>query len=167
MAEGRQDRNSFFLSLFLSLSLRRPFFFWRCSEIEHRVPVDKPVLYGNRTGSSCGQPLKNPVGQDQPDQKQGDQHTTLEPIHGKYHQKRPYASSPLLFCFDRGSPFFLLAPFPFFVYTRDEHINALYPFFALKCVRLFLWTRRVYLVSREDVRVDLRLGIKKFCKRYN
>lgn len=167
MAEGRQDRNSFFLSLFLSLSLRRPFFFWRCSEIEHRVPVDKPVLYGNRTGSSCGQPLKNPVGQDQPDQKQGTTNTQLSSQYTANITKKGL-THPRLFCFvSTERAFFLLAPFPFFVYTRDEHINALYPFFALKCVRLFLWTRRVYLVSREDVRVDLRLGIKKFCKRYN
>lgn len=49
--------------------LRRPFFFSGWSENRagsQRLrgglsPVDKPVRYGNRTGSSCGQPLKNPV----------------------------------------------------------------------------------------------------------
>lgn len=78
-------------------------------------------------------------------------------IHGKYHQKRSYASLPLLFCFIEPARTSRSLSFP---RIRDEHINALYRFFALKCARLFLWTWRVYLVSREDVRVDLRLGIK-------
>lgn len=86
-----------------------------------------------------------------------DQHNSRA-IHGKYHQKRSYASSPLLFCFIWACANFSRSLS--FLRIRDEHINALYPFFALKCVRLFLWTWRVYLVSREDVCVDLRLGIK-------
>lgn len=64
------------LSFFLFLSS----FFRCCSEIEQNIgeakrrraaPVDKLVRYGNRTGSSCEQPLKNPVAGDRPDQKTG------------------------------------------------------------------------------------------------
>lgn len=158
MAEGRQDRNSFFLSL----SLCRPFFFRHCSEIEHRVPVDKPVLYGNRTGSSCGQPLKNPVGQDQPDQKQGP--TRLSSNTRQISPKKVLRILASFVLFHRAWANFSLPLLS--SYTRWTH-KRLISFFRVKmCAPLFMDLTRLPCISRRRSR-RFTIGHKKFCKRYN